>query len=289
MAQKFSEDMENIIIDKYSKGLGCTTIGRELNISPTSVHRVLKRNNIKSRSHVEATRKYAFDEDYFEKIDTEEKAYWLGFIYADGSLIKQTYGNMLKIDLSVVDEKHLYKLRECMNSDIDIPVYSTTQGYSNNTKYARFKITSDKICNDLENHGVFYNKTLILKKPNLDYSLIRHFIRGYIDGDGCITSYIPKRYNSNKRSYSVKVVGTLNILDFIKKYIEDNSSIKINKYYYRKKDSKVASLEVGGNLQVEDVLNLFYKDAVIYLDRKYNLYLEVLKNNSPLQQQCCER
>lgn len=277
MAQKYSEEFEKIIIDEYKKGYGCTTISKKYKISGATVHRILQRNNIKSRTHAEAQRKYNFDENYFENIDTEDKAYWLGFIYADGALIEQQYGNALKIDLSITDIEHLRKIKNCMRSDIYIPTYKSSGGYCNNTEYVRFKLVSGKLCNDLESHGVYYNKTLILEPPCISEDLIPHFIRGYIDGDGCITSYLPK--NHNKRSYSIKVVGTLEILDFIKKYIEENSTIKINKYYYRKKDSKVATLEIGGNLQVEKVLNLFYKDAKMFLDRKYELYLKVLKNN----------
>lgn len=279
---KTSEEKEKLIIDEYIKGCGCTTISRKYNISSTTVHNILKRNNIKSRTHRKAQMKYTFNEDYFENIDTEEKAYWLGFIYADGTLIKQQYANALKIDLSSCDISHLHKLKQCMDSNVNIPTYKSNGGYSNNTEYARFKIVSDKICNDLERHGVYYNKTLILKRPNIDYKLIKDFIRGYIDGDGCITSYMRK--DSIKRTYSLKIVGTLDMLNFIKEYIEENSSIKINKYYYRKKNSKVASIEVGGNNQVEKALNLFYKDAKIYLNRKYELYLKVLENNSPMQQ-----
>lgn len=67
---KTSKEKEKLIIDEYIKGCGCTTISRKYNISPTTIHNILKRNNIKSRTHREAQSKYEFDENYFENIDT---------------------------------------------------------------------------------------------------------------------------------------------------------------------------------------------------------------------------
>lgn len=92
------------IIKMYTEDKkGYKTIQKELNLpySTIVVLRFLKENNLMDKNRV--SRKYKFDENFFENIDTEEKAYWLGFIYADGAVFKRT----LSIRLSTKDIHHL--------------------------------------------------------------------------------------------------------------------------------------------------------------------------------------
>lgn len=148
---------------------------------------------------------YRFNEDYFEKIDTEDKAYFLGFIVADGSVSKNK--NVIKIIQKETDI--LYEFKKYVNSDA--PVFT-----SKTNNVSSISISSSKTKNDLEKLGIFPNKTMIVKYPDIPENLQNHFMRGVFDGDGCISLRADKRDNSKR--------GQLNLCsgsyDFIKEYYD---------------------------------------------------------------------
>lgn len=271
MAQKFGKDKDEKIINMYLNKMSSGKIAKEMNISPSSVINVLKRNGIESRSNKENSRKFTLNEDYFEIIDIAEKAYWLGFMYADGYINKD---NNFGMSLSIKDISHLEKFKKDINSTYEIKQYISS-GYSNSL-YVRLLMKSEKSINDLIDKGCYKNKTNILTKPkNIPNEYIKDFIRGYFDGDGCFTYSIDNVKTEHYRS-SVKILGTEDFLNFIKVFIEKNTSIKIGNYYTRKEGQIVKSLEFGGNLQVQEFMNLLYKDANIFLERKNTKYLYFL-------------
>lgn len=205
-------------------------------------------------------RLYDFNDNFFEKIDTEEKAYWLGFYYADGYVIDS---NKIGLSISSVDEKHLEKLIHCIEGDTrNIKRYEGNTNFGL-TKYSRVILTSDKMYKDLVSKGVTPNKTNTINDSfikTLDTEYIKPFIRGYIDGDGSISGL-------KKKTYAVKICGTENILRFIENSLPINK--KIRKLEKRKEGQTVSQLSLGGRKQVVSILEYLYGDANIYLDRKY--------------------
>lgn len=262
----------------YKEGKSSVELGNIFNKTPSSIVGYLKRNGIETRSNKQNSRKYYHDENYFKKIDSEEKAYWLGFIYADGFInakhksSSQSFG----ITLSSEDIDHLKKFKKCISSNNPINSYKASDNnYSLNTIYSRIVITSQKTVDDLKNKGVLEHKTDILVFPTskqVPNKFIKDFIRGYNDGDGCI-SYTDTDIHKNE--YSIKILGTEEFLDGIKHFIEKNKITKINRYYKRKEFQEVSSLEFSGNKQVKKFLDLIYKDATMYLDRKYERYINL--------------
>ena len=274
---KISNELEQKIIKTYNEGYSYVNTGKICNVNPSTVQRVLKRNNVHIRNNQEKSKIYYCDENYFEKIDTPEKAYWLGFIYADG-YISITH-NQYKFGISLAEKDCilLKKLNFFLKSSYPINTYKQTTGYSKDTIYCRLLISSQKIVEDLIKHGVVEHKTNVLQKPNIDKHLIPHFIRGYIDGDGCITCSERK---DKTIAYKVKILGTESILDFIKAFIEENKIATINQYYKRQPDQTVSSIDFGGNEQVRNFLDLIYKDSTIHLERKYEKYLDLCRYNN---------
>ena len=133
-------------------------------------------------------REYQINEDFFDNIDTEENAYILGFFYADGtncelndSLIGISF-TQLEQDVDILE-----KIKSAMDADYNF--YKCIQPTNDKVKY-KFSINSQKLSKRLSELGAPPRKSLILKFPNKDIfkseDLIRHFIRGYFDGDGCI-------------------------------------------------------------------------------------------------------
>ena len=122
------------------------------------------------------------------------------------------------------------------------------------------------------------HKTNVLNPPKKELlnNFTSDFIRGYFDGNGSIAHTNTEKNNS----YAFKLVSTKEFLDFVNNYIKENLGFSASKYYKRKDHQKVMSLEFGGNIKTQKILDLLYKNANIYLDRKYKRYLDLCNLNN---------
>lgn len=261
--------------EEYLKGISGLKLGQKYNVNDKYFYRRFKKLGLKVRSNKENSRKYHFDENYFEEINTEDKAYWLGFIYADGYV--KTKDNILGIALSIKDKKHLEKFNNCLDSNYPIHEYKTSGGYKKGNGYCRLEVKSDKIKQDLIKHGVVPNKTNILEPPNIKRDLIKHFIRGYLDGDGCI--WVGNKNNPKLlERYNIEFLGTDSVLNYINNYLVEEGLLKrMYPHIKRKKEQLVSTIKFGGNQISYKVLSHLYEDCNMYLDRKHELYLELKK------------
>ena len=268
------EKIIEIYNNEYLKGVSTVKLGKKYNVSPSYFCRWFHKLGLNVRSNKENSRKYNINHDYFNNINTEEKAYWLGFLYADGYVISKDNSRYVGIAISSIDYNHLVKFNNDTNSTYPIHTYIQTSGYSNNSEYCRVVVTSDNMYNDLINHGVVEHKSNVLKPPQLDHNLIKHFIRGYFDGDGSVWSCLNKKQNIP--TYSISFLGTDEMLLYIMEYLLENRLIsrkyKLNK---RKDFHTVSDFKFGGNQLGYKTLNHLYEDSSVYLDRKYNKYLEL--------------
>jgi hypothetical protein len=155
-----------------------------------------------------------YDKNFFEKIDNSIKAYWLGFMYTDGSV---STNNRWGIELGIKDIGHLNIFLKDLNSNIKIRTRkrkSRFEGYEDNIyESCSFTICNAKMYNDLVNCGVKRNKTESLEFPStniLPKHLYPHFIRGLFDGDGSyVIRNVTQKYNDkvyNTKSISVSFV-----------------------------------------------------------------------------------
>lgn len=256
-------DVDNLIKD-YEQGNSIRVISSKYNIQHKSIRSILIINGYKIRTNAFNSKKYSCDQHYFEDIDTPDKAYWLGFLFADGFVTKD---GKFGLSLKSCDEHIIYQLKSDLCSDSPIKKYLTTGGYKVGIEYSKLLITDYKMRDDLIKHGVVLNKTNIIIKPNISNDLVRHFIRGYFDGDGSI-------YKSSKTpDYNVSFCGTDDLLTFIHNYLFANGLIKKNlKLEKRKPFHIVSSIRYGGNIQVLNIMNHLYRDATRYLFRKFNIY-----------------
>jgi len=200
----------------------------------------------------------------FETIDTEEKAYWLGFLYADGSVGSKEH--KIELGLAEQDLKQIEKFRDFIGIMNKI-------SYRPNTKSYRYSFRSESCKEDLIKQGCMPKKSLILKFPTEDQvpkDLIRHFIRGYFDGDGWFTN--------TESCFQIGLIGTE---DFIKGFL-DNIEIynKENKIFNVHRENGAKRYVFSAYVDVLNFLNWIYKDATIYLDRKYEHYLDFINNGS---------
>lgn len=273
MKKKEVEKQIDFIKDKYyNEKLSMQKIGELIGCSANTICRVMKENGLKARTDREQALKYTCNEHYFDIIDTEEKAYWLGFMYADGFIQnKRKYGNY-KVGLSLTesDREHLEKLKNCLESNVEIKTYIPKTKY-NSKPYCKLLVTSNILAEGLIKHGCVTNKTELLTFPDwLNEDLKIHFIRGYIDGDGSVCYWYGN--NDNKFYCGIRLVGTKEMIEGVQNFLETHLKTAPR---WKDRDVNNTQLNIGGNKQVLRLLDLLYGNANIYLDRKYEKYLEI--------------
>lgn len=243
------------IVNLYNTYKNIGIVAEKLNCCNTNISKRLKKAGISvvrdySKTRESNKEKIKVDEYYFKSIDTEDKAYFLGLMYADGSVSKNVFYLKLK------DEDIIQKFKKCLNTEADIKTV--------NNHYI-LTISRQKMCEDLISHGCFINKTKSIRFPNLREDLIRHFIRGFYDGDGSLILSKEKWHNSlNFTSGSIV---------FLEQLQEKLKSIAItNGGISKEKKCNVWHLRYGGK-QVHIILDWLYNNSNFYLKRKYNKYL----------------
>ena len=232
-----------------------------LGISYGTVREVCKRYNITLSSD---NRKYKPNDNYF-KIWSNEMAYFLGLIAADGHIRKQD--NLLTISLQEKDRQIVENLRLALNYNGYLYKMNKKDGQP---QYC-LAVRSKEITSDLVNLGLSGNKTYDLDWINgINKEYISHFVRGVFDGDGCI--YI----NEIKGNFEVTIVGTYKFTENIKIYYNNFSNSKCG---HLAKKGKVQSLDFNGKYNALAFLDWIYTDSTpeTRLERKYELYLK-LKN-----------
>ena len=257
------------LLQKYDSGMTAAELSKRNGVSVASINGFLVRCGVprKGKQHI-----YNSDFNYFDIIDDEYKAYILGFIYADGCLHKNT----LKISLATKDKNILEKIKKAMFSEnpIKITHYETTFG---SFSQCNLSINSRQIKKSLNTQGVTERKTETTEFPDIALPLIKHFIRGYVDGDGSFGRYLVNCKTQGKHhKYNLSICGTPKFLQKIQLVFKDVAKVGGCYCKRRKKSlSVVTSLRYSGGRSVKKILNYLYKDAQIYLDRKYKNYLQI--------------
>lgn len=215
--------------------------------------------------------KYYLNNQYFSSINNEWKSYWLGFLYADGCVrIKDKNNkklNTLEIGLKASDYNHLQKFLNSIQSNNIIKFRNIK---FNNKIYQSCKVVicNEQICKDLIQLGCVPNKSNILTFPSnkqVPQNLIRHFIRGYFDGDGSIS------ININKKMTCLGFVGTADVLNNIQQIFIQNLDVSYHKIY-RKPNQKAFTLNYSKHSDIEKIYNFLYRNCNIYLDRKLQIF-----------------
>lgn len=194
---------------------------------------------------------------WFDNIDSHLKAYWLGFIFADGSVSKNK--RQMEIDLSIKDADHLEKFAKLFNVEIS---YDYCR--------CRCRVCNVYLCSRLVYIGILPNKSYLDETSvfdNVPFEFINSFILGFMDGDGSV--YKDKR---RKKYVIVNFAGRKSILKCVKNRLVGNLGVNDNKIL---PDKNIFSISWSGK-QAKKVLEWLYKDSPIRLERKYKVYRECL-------------
>lgn len=228
-------------------------------------------------------RTYTLNEDFFKNINNQDVIYWLGFIMADGNIRHHRHEHALKVHLAIKDEQHLNKLKQSLNYNGPLrykdPHIMTAKGHSYRAQASvTLQVTSKTLIQDLIHLDCLPNKTYVGTKISnkIPQDMIRHFIRGYFDGDGSIVIDNQKRKGKfTKPQLSLFILGSEPLLEQIRTIISATLDVNLPKISKRK---GVCCIKWTGNKQAYKIFEWLYQDANIFLDRKFNVYNNFVKN-----------
>lgn len=263
------EKIKQIIIDEYintsEKERSLTKLGNKYGVKRQTISKWLKDKGFEVINYQNRCR---MDETVFDNIDTEEKAYWLGFLYADGNI--STIGNRLEMNLSSKDLDHMLKFKKFLKLESEIRIEDNR---GEGKEICRLAIRNKHVWQQLNNKGCVPCKSLILTFPDKSIfkseNLIYDFIRGYCDGDGSLGIYI-KENTKNHKSW-ISFVGTKDFLNGIENFLNIKGTIR-NKTCANWKN-QAYDLKYGG-VNARKVARLLYENSSIYMNRKYNRFLQ---------------
>ena len=257
----WTDEQVAYIINKYlNENYTLKQLGKEFNCSYPTIRNLLNKHKIKSRGNKQG---YPRDEFYFNKIDTEEKAYWLGFLYADGCV----HSNNYEISVNITDREHVEKFKTAIKAFNHNITEIQDKRFQNAKTLYQFSIRDKQLHQDLIKWGCIPQKSLLINKiPNIPRDYVSHFLRGYFDGNGSL------HYLRGTNNYRISFVGTKDFLNDIQKELQTNVSLQSNIA------GKAYVLQIAGRRQVERILNYLYNNSKENnrLNRKYQKYLDCL-------------
>ena len=262
------------IIQLYKDGVSSEIIADNLNIDGGTVRRKLRQNGIEIRPATENKRQYKINDTFFEKIDTESNAYFLGFLYADGGLTSR--GNCIRLELQEQDINILKQLSMIIYGFIKIDDDPLKDKNGNVIRqYKMINIYSQKMHNDLIKLGCTPKKSFTITFPSTDIvpdHLMHHFIRGFMDGDGCICI-------TNENRPRVDFTSTLQFLEGLAGYLKIKLGLDITRFSDRhpERENNTRSIQIQGFSNTRLLLDYLYTGATIFLTRKKDHYDEIKK------------
>lgn len=249
----YLKDKHEQIISDYLSGMSGIEIANKHGSCRSAIYGILYAEGVPMRSSSQATRTYSADFRFFQSVQSEPQAYWLGFIAADGSINTRRTKYGLIINLHISDKAHLELFRDTINGNHPIKEYQRT---------CTIQIHSESLINDLSQYGIIPRKARRLRFPNnLPRYLIHHFIRGYFDGDGSI-------WIDLKGQLRFSIAGNYHFLKILQNKLVNNCQVGCIKIYQCSNTPYTFQLSYGGNRQVPRILDYLYYNATTFLERK---------------------
>lgn len=254
-------------IDLYVSGIPAYKIAEMLSIAKTTVLRwVPKELHREKTSPPPPTYKYLRDAGFFDVIDTEAKAYYLGLIMSDGCINAR---GCLSLELKAEDGYILLPLRELMSPASPIRVATRTRkhlGYTWTSTTHKWMLLAMPLVASLAKWGIVPNKTYLdLLLPDIDPELMHHFIRGLFDGDGSVWLIDGKRHINFTGSYTL----LCNLLEWLKAkaFLTTRAQVR------RKSHQKDSVFSISKHSDIDLFANYIYRDCTLCLSRKRDLLI----------------
>lgn len=275
--QLVEQDKINII-KEFKNGLTVAEIPQKLNISQRAVSRVLKDKNINTKRR----NRYTLDESYFDKIDSQEKAYILGFLYADGYVGDENTNNII-VSVAEQDVDVLEKIVENIKFTGKLRVRNSYKSsYKTSQRHFVLNFSSKQMACSLRELGFnCIKRNRVSQLPNIEDFLIRHFIRGFFDGDGSFS------FSSNRSAHTLST-GEVKEYIYIKpsfnivgptNFMKELAEVLPGSYHF--KQSGIDNLVYIMNSSKKDIVDIYdylYTDSTIYIKRKHDKFLKFMEH-----------
>jgi LAGLIDADG-like domain len=178
------------IISAFNCGMECREIPYHLNVSERAVARVLKEADINTKRR----NRYTLNEGYFDVIDSQNKAYLLGLIAADGCVTKSNYVAFESIDK---------ELTEMLSKELKYSGEIKIIQHQNYAPHYRINFSSEKLASSLYSYGIIPGRTFSGETYFPSSKYLQSYVLGYFDGDGCAYA------NKGRSGGLVCIVGSL--------------------------------------------------------------------------------
>lgn len=248
------------IITLRKLGWGYKRIADEVSCDPKTVARYVKKNGIETsvikRTNRMKNGKHTVNVNFFDDVATEEQAYWLGFLFADGSLSK----NRITIRLKSGDKLHLELFKQHLNFSGSIVDTVKDTNYKKASEISSIEVNSTDLVRALTVYLPVGKKSDKIQMPKLKTKLYKHFIRGYFDGDGFVLKKLSK----------VGFCSNITFLESMKDIFSENGLAECKDGYIGNKSGlKYGELVFGKKVSTK-IMEWMYTDASIYLKRKHD-------------------
>ena len=275
-----TQEQKDEICKLYIDGNSCTTIAKKYTCSHHVILDILEQQGI-PRDAKRFHRKYQLNEHYFDVIDTPSKAYILGLLHADGC--NHMDKGTISIALQEFDKNLLETIRLEIGSKKPLRFIDNSNknkfGYNYENMY-ELQMFSMHMCEQLANKGIIPNKSLKIDFPDwLDDDLISHYIRGVFDGDGSVYQQIK---NENNKPIVVTITATDSFCQKLKDICKNKLNINSHVYDASCHNGVTKVFTLSGKNICKTFLDWIYKDAEIYLQRKYDRYCKYYNINNSL-------
>lgn len=278
MARKIiTDELKDEIIEFYlSKPMSLKEVQDKYNLCGPTISKILKDIPKYTKAKIKNPN---LNERFFQNIDSEEKAYFLGLLIADGNVfVKESSANRqasISITLDLKDEYMLLKFKEVLGA-------STNVGYDGRG-CGQIAVRSDLMAQDLSNYGVIPRKSFATYLPNVDEKLIPHLLRGILDGDGSIQAH----QHGGKFLHDISYCGTHQLMQDISDISAKILHLNYKPVVYDYHDKNLSEIKFKN---IDDMLNFgnwLYENATIYLIRKYEKFT-TFKEHYKLMQENAE-
>ena len=267
MARKYiTEQLKSEIREYYkTRPMGLKTLREEFGLSNPTLIKIL--GDI-PRWPKTVVFNPNLNEDYFQNVDNEIKAYFIGLLISDGNVFVPKNGGSKSTSITL-DKEDKYIL-EIFRKELGANNIVANDGRG----CCYMAIRSNKIANDLSMYGIVPRKSLITYLPkNIDNGLMRHVIRGILDGDGNL--YM--KQTKSRHLHRVSFAGSHRLMEDIAIYLHENDIIHMAPKVYDYQDRNLSELKIQSIEDVHNFLSWIYDDATLFMERKhdkYNVFLD---------------
>jgi hypothetical protein len=267
-------DVEEQIVKDFNNKVFLKELSKKYQLSLYKLRIILKKYNLSAEINRGKGRgDCTCNSKYFNKIDTNEKAYWLGLLFADGYIsTERAKGIQFKMSLGLskeCDKSHIYKFSETLESTHKIVIVQPSSRPNKNGKIInrsiqhRVDIHNKELVTDLINLGLTPRKSNTCEFPNIDDQYLSHFIRGYFDGDGSLCGGL-----------KINIIGSIQFITTLANKLDSNFNIKC-KIQSEKRCENMCYLLIINKSKMIEFLEMIYKDSSVHLDRKYQQFLNM--------------